>query len=179
MVYLFLAEGYEEAEALIPADILRRGGVEVKIVGIGSKTVKNKRGISINADICENEVDFDKIDMIILPGGLPGVTNLDASETVNRAISYCTKKGKYIAAICAAPVILAKRGLLENKKAICYPDMTNELCGAHVTDENVVCDGIFITSKAAGTAYDFGLFLLEKLKGKDLSEQVKNSIYYK
>ena len=120
MTYIFLAEGFEEIEALTPLDLLRRAGVDVKTVGIGGKRVVGSHGIAVEADIDENEVS-GPLDMIILPGGMPGTKNLMASETVMTAIHHAVQENAFIAAICAAPMILGKLGMLKGAEAVCYP----------------------------------------------------------
>ena len=115
MVYVFLAKGFEELEALAPVDVLRRAGVQVKTVGVTGKRVSGSHGISVNCDITIDEAVFDELDGIILPGGLPGTTNLEADETVNKFIDFAADNGKVIGAICAAPMILGHKGLLRGK----------------------------------------------------------------
>lgn len=177
MVYIFLAEGFEETEALAPADCLRRCGIETVTVGIGGKTVKSSHGFEITADITENDVILsDKLDMVILPGGMPGTLNLEKSETVQKSIDYCVNNNKYVAAICAAPSILGHKGLLENHRAVCYKGFEEHLKGAEIGSEPVCVSGKFITSKGMGTAVEFGLKLVEILISEDKSRQLRESI---
>ncbi len=175
MVYMFLAAGFEEVEALAPLDLLRRAGVDIKTVGIGSKTVVGSHGIPVIADMEELEFNDLTPEMVILPGGMPGTLNLDASETVHRAIAAAVKNGAYICAICAAPLILGRLGLLEGKTAICYPGFENELRGATVSDKTVAVDGKIITAKGMGVACDFGLTLVEALCGKARADELRVS----
>lgn len=177
MVYLFLANGFEEVEALCPLDLLRRAGVEVTTVGIGTDNPCSSHGICVQADISEIMYRDNAPEMIILPGGMPGAENLDNSKTVNTAISCAVKRGAYIAAICAAPMVLGKRGLLEGRRATCFPGFEEYLTGA-VIEQNVgvVKDQNFITGKGMGVALEFGLTLVECLKGKDKSESIRKSI---
>ena len=176
MVYMFLAQGFEEIEALCPLDLLRRAGVEIKTVGIGSSTVCGAHGISVLADISDGELaDFDA-EMIILPGGMPGTLNLDASEIVGKAIDAALENGSYIAAICAAPSILGTRGLLEGKEAICYPGFEEKLVGAKISDKRVVTDGKIITAAGMGVALDFGLALVELLCGREKAEALRKGV---
>lgn len=180
MVYLFLADGFEEVEALTQVDYLRRAGVYVTTVGVTGEYVTGTRGITVKADaLLENTAFCGDVEMIILPGGLGGVNNMKASAKVVETIKCAANNGKYIAAICAAPTILAELGLLRGKKCICYPDMTDILIehGGLCEDKAVVRDGNFITSKSAGTAEQFALSLIEILCGKDASEKVRHSIY--
>ncbi len=180
MVYLFLADGFEEVEALTQVDYLRRAGVQVLTVGVTGEYVTGTRKIVVKADVLIADV-WEKCDgqMLILPGGLGGTNNMENSSEVVSMIKDACERGAYVAAICAAPAILAKMGLLEGRECICYPDMTEVLeeYGGIVKDEAVVTDGNFITSKSAGTAEQFALKLIEVLCGKDESESVRHSIY--
>lgn len=179
MVYLFLANGFEEIEALCPLDLLRRAGVEVKTVGIGSKTIVGSHSIAVNCDITDKELDLKSdFDMIILPGGLPGATNLDNSHVVDHFISRAVKEDKYICAICAAPFILGKRGILKGKDACCYPGFEEQLTGASVKEQGVVKDGKIITSRAMGKAYDFSLEIIDVLCGKEMKEKLRKGVLY-
>lgn len=181
MVYLFLADGFEEIEALCPLDCLRRAGVEVTTVGVGEKTsVCGSHGIVVQADIPDVMFADSNPDMIILPGGMPGAANLDASRIVDTAIKAAQKNDAYIAAICAAPMILGKRGLLRQKKAICYPGFEKYLDGAQIADkskdEKVVVDGKTVTAAGMGVALRFGLCLVACLKGQDVADRIRDSI---
>ena len=163
MIYVFLADGFEEAEALCPVDILRRGGVEVKTVGVTGKTVNGSHGIQVVADITVEEAVTDSLEGIVLPGGLPGTTNLEKDATVQRFIDFCADKGLLIGAICAAPSVLGHKGLLEGKNAICYPGFEKELTGAEIVDCPAVRDGNIVTGWGAGGAFEFGFLLLEAI----------------
>ena len=169
MVYVFLAEGFEEVEALTPVDILRRCGAEVCTVGIGSQIIKGSHGISVVAIGKET-------DMIILPGGMPGTLNLEKNDTVQKAIDFCVENGICLAAICAAPSILGHKKLLDGKKATCFPGFENELFGAELTGELVTVDGKIITAKGAGAAMKFALTLAEILCGKEKAEKVEAAL---
>ncbi|MBE6732849.1 MAG: DJ-1/PfpI family protein [Ruminococcaceae bacterium] len=165
MVYIFLADGFEEAEALVPLDILRRGGLEVKTVGVTGKSVTGSHGITVLADIEKTEVEKKNLEAVILPGGLPGATNLEKDEVVGHYIDYAAREGLVIGAICAAPVILGHKGLLNGKKAICFPGFEKELSGAEIIDLPAVCDGNIVTSWGAGGAFEFGFSLLSLITG--------------
>jgi 4-methyl-5(b-hydroxyethyl)-thiazole monophosphate biosynthesis len=178
MIYLFLADGFEEIEALTPVDILRRTGKQVTTVGIGKKTITGAHGITVLADIEDRDLDVTDADMIILPGGMPGTLHLDASPIVHRAIDSAVAKGAYIAAICAAPTILGKRGLLDGKKAICYPGMEADLKGATLADSTVVQDGNIITAAGMGTALPFALKLVEVLCGTETAKKLATAVVY-
>ena len=171
---MFLANGFEEVEALAPLDLLRRAEVEIKTVGIGGKTVVGAHGIPVIADITDGEF-FGDFDMIILPGGMPGTLNLDGSAAVHSAIKSAVENDKYIAAICAAPMILGKLGLLSGKEAICYPGFEKELIGATLSDKTVASDGRIITAKGMGVAVEFGLLLVGILKGGEVAEKLRKS----
>ncbi len=178
MVYVFLAEGFEEVEALTPVDFMRRAGIEVTTVGVGGKNVTGAHGITVVADVCECEVSPENadIEMVVLPGGMPGTLNLKASEKVNEFIDAAVDRGAYIAAICAAPSVLGEKGLLKGKMATCYPGFEEKLVGATVFDVGVICDGNIITARAAGSAVDFAAQLITALKGEEASETVLDAI---
>ena len=162
MVYMFLANGFEEIEALCPLDLLRRANIEVTTVGIGSEVIGGAHNITVHADIVDVMFSDSNPEMIILPGGMPGAKNLDESRIVDTAIKIANKKGAYIAAICAAPFILGKRGLLKGKRAVCYPGFEGELIGAKVGEEGlrVITDGAITTAVGMGAAGEFALALL-------------------
>lgn len=172
MIYMFLAEGFEEVEALAPLDLIRRAGLDIKTVGIGAESITGAHGITVMADMLDKDFSDNAPDMVILPGGMPGTKNLDASDTVHRAISYAVKSGSYICAICAAPMILGKLGLLRGKNAVSYPGFEKYLDGATVLDQKVVRDGQIITAKGMGAALEFGLCIVEALKGREEAERL-------
>ena len=167
MVYVFLAKGFEELEALAPVDILRRAGIMVKTVGVTGKRVSGSHGISVNCDITINDAVFDQLDGIVLPGGLPGTTNLEENETVHKFIDYAWDNNKIIGAICAAPMILGHKGLLHGKNATCYKGFEKELSGARIIDRPAVRDGNIVTGWGAGGALDFALLYLEAISDNE------------
>ena len=179
MVYLFLADGFEEAEALVPLDLLRRAGIKVKTVGVGSTTPTGAHKITVMSEISE-ETFFpeDDVEAILLPGGSVGVQNLESSDTVKRAVRLAHEKDITVAAICAAPTILARAGLLMNKKATVYPKLKGDL-GESYRDEDIVYDAPFLTARAAGVSTEFALKLIEIIKGKKASEKVAADICFK
>lgn len=178
MVYMVLANGFEEIEAIEPLDILRRGGVDVKTVSVmGTKSVKGAHGIEITADITTSDVDLDAMDMIILPGGA-GHELLDASNDVHAMLNHAVAYNKYIAAICASPSILGKKMFLSGKKATCYPGFEKYCYDAEMTSEKAVKDGLVITGKGPGAAADFGFMLLKTLKGEDVANELKSDMQY-
>ena len=176
MIYVFLANGFEELEALTPVDLLRRAGTDVATVGIGSKTVTGAHGIPVIADMQEADVALDLMDAVVLPGGIPGTLNLEASDTVQRTVAYAVEKNLPGAAICAAPSILGNAHYLNGIKATCYPGFEEALIGADVVDDAVVTDGIFTTAKGAGVAVEFALELVKRFKGAEISEEIRSSI---
>lgn len=175
MIYVFLADGFEETEALAPVDLLKRAGKEVITVGVTGNVVTGSHGIQVIADTNEISLD-DSLEMIVLPGGMPGTLNLEKSQCVQNAIDYCILNNKFIGAICAAPSILGHKGLLKGKKAICYPGFESHLEGAVISDNSVEEDGIFITARGAGVAIDFGLKLVEKAVSIEESQKQRNNI---
>lgn len=178
MVYVFLAEGFEEIEALTPVDLLRRAGIKVKTVGIGSATPTGAHGITVMADISDEIfLPDNKIKAVVLPGGTPGTANLERSDTVKRAIRLASDKDITVAAICAAPSILANEGLLHNKKAAVYPSQAKLLGDSYSTD-NMVYDAPYLTAKSAAYATEFSLKLIEIIKDKETAGQVAAAIYY-
>ncbi len=179
MVYILLADGFEEAEALVPCDILRRGGVEVKLVGTTGPQVTGAHGIWVLADCTLDQVEPEQIELLMLPGGLAGVDRLYANRQVQTLIQKCYDGGVYVAAICAAPTILGAMGLLDRRRAVCYPGMEEGLGSAVVCKgSQAVVDGRIITGEGPGSAYEFGYQLLESLKGKEAMEQVKHAMHF-
>ena len=172
MVYMFLADGFEEIEALCPLDILRRAGIEVTTVGIGRKNIIGAHSIEVVADITDSDFVCDGLEMVILPGGMPGTLNLEGSNTCKTAIEYAYKNEKYIAAICAAPSIIGKMGILQGKNAVCFPGFEGELKGADVKDIGVCTDGKIITAAGMGVAFEFGLRLVEVLRSKEAADRI-------
>lgn len=179
MIYFFLADGFEEIEALCPLDLCRRVGIEAKTVSITDKnTVTGSHGITVVSDLTAKDA-LDDFDMMVLPGGMPGTTNLGESTIVEKAILTALEKDAYIAAICAAPMILGKRGLLRGKEAICFPGFEKYLDGATVSDKKVVLDGKILTGAGMGVSHDFGLKIVEIFKGKDAADSLCSSVLYK
>ena len=179
MVYIFLADGFEEIEAVVPRDILKRGGVDVVTIGVTGSVVTSDCGLKIKTDMTIEEVNMNDIEAVVLPGGTLGTTNLKNSQKVLDVVRYAFEKGFLIGAICAAPSILGAMGILEGKAACCYPDFEKYLKGANVSNESVTIDKNVITSKGPGTAMDFGFALLSYLKGKDVADSTKGGMIYK
>ncbi len=178
MIYIFLSQGFEECEALAPLDILRRAEIDVKTVGIGSKTIVGAHNIPIVCDLCDNEISTENLEGIVLPGGMPGTLNLEKSETVQKYIDYAFKNDLPICAICAAPIILGHKGLLKGKKATCFTGFEKELIGADVQNVPVVKDNNIITAYGAGAACDFGFCILSHIKDEKTADDMKKSMRY-
>lgn len=179
MVSILLAEGFEEAEALVPADLLRRAGAEVALTGVTGRTVAGGHGISVVCDITVDEINPDQLELVVLPGGLGGVEGILNSESALELVQEAAVRGKWVAAICAAPTILAQLGLLDGRAAVCYPGMEDQMSPAAVRPgQRVVQDGPFITGEAAGSAFDFGLKLVEVLRGAEAAAQVRDAVHY-
>ena len=180
MVFLFLADGFEEIEALTPVDLLRRAGVEVVTVGVSGKTVTGSHGIAVSADVGAEEalamLAAGTIpEMIVLPGGMPGAATLDASPLVDTFIDAAEKANAYIAAICAAPMILGKRGILKGKNATCFPGFEEYLTGATVGGK-VIRDGKIITAAGMGVAQEFGLEMISALVSPEKAGEIRAAI---
>ena len=179
-VALLLAEGFEEVEAITPVDLLRRAGIDCVTVSlVGDKLVPSSRHIPVLADRSWDEMDFDSCDGVVLPGGLAGTERLLADARVEALLRRFGEAGKLTAAICAAPTVLAKAGLLAGRRAICYPGLEDRLTGAEVCCETVVCDGTVITSRGMGTSVPFGLALVEYFLGKEKADALAAKIVYK
>lgn len=178
-LYTFLANGFETIEALCVVDIMRRGGIDVTTVSINSdKEVVSAQNIKVIADATFDEVDFSDGDALFLPGGMPGTTNLEAHEGLKNLIFDYYKNDKYLIAICAAPSILGHFGLLEGKKATCYPGFEKDLEGALYKGDGVVEDGKVITARGMGKTIDLGLKLLKIFDGNELAVKIGNGIQY-
>jgi 4-methyl-5(b-hydroxyethyl)-thiazole monophosphate biosynthesis len=179
MVYILLADGFEEVEALEPADILRRCGLEVALVGITGKTVTGAHQIKVEADLLPGQVNEEQMECLLLPGG-PGHELLDASNAVHGLINTAISRGCVLGAICAAPSILGKKHLLEGKKATCFPGYEKYLYGAEVTGNKVetASDGKLITAKGAGAAAGFGFAVAAQLCGAETAEKIKGMMQY-
>lgn len=179
MVYIILGTGFEEAEAIVPCDLLRRAGVEVRFAGIGGVEITGSHGIVVRADCAAESAPLDDAEMLVLPGGLGGVRSIRGCERVLEAVKNVHACGCYVAAICAAPTILAQLGITDAKNATCYPGMENEMGAAVCHPCGAVADGNVITGRAAGTAFDFGLKLVEVLCGEECARRVAESVVYR
>ncbi len=178
-VCIFIATGYEEIEALTVVNLLRRAGIEISMVSIsGERSVVGSHAIQVKMDKIFDEVDFATVDMIVLPGGMPGTKNLEEHKPLMQQLDDFYEQGKMIAAICAAPSILGHRGMLQGKKACAFPGFENDLIGAEVTLNPVETVNNIITARGMGCAIDFGLAIIEKLEGKNKAEELADQIIY-
>lgn len=176
---IFLAPGFEEIEALTVVDLLRRADIEIDMISISEEhQVTGSHKIQVYADKTWPEVDFDKVDMIILPGGMPGTKNLEAYEPLVQQIKEFHKNGKYISAICAAPSILGHLGMLKGRNACSFPEYESHLEGAIVTHNEVEVSDHIITSRGMGCAIPFGLAIVERFKGKETAEILAEKIVF-
>lgn len=177
MVYILLGNGFEETEAIAPIDLLRRAGIDVLTVGIADKLVCGSHRITVEADITLNQMDLTNMDMIVVPGGLGGVASLRQCQGALDALKFGWENGKYVAAICAGPTVLADLGITDGCRTTCYPGQEPNM-GSAITVENaaVVTDRKLITGTSAGCAIPFALALIEALRGKEVAEKVKEQI---
>ena len=175
MTVVFLAEGFEEIEALATVDILRRAGIETVMAGVGTKTVEGAHGITVTADCEAGDISPDEtLEAVVLPGGLPGTINLEQSGNVWRFVDYAAARDIPVCAICAAPSILGRRGLMGGVKAVCYPGYEEYMPCA--SDENVVCDGGFITARSAAYSMDFALEIVYVLRGCEEANKIRKAL---
>lgn len=177
MLYMFLADGFEEVEAIATVDVIRRAGIDVSLVGVTDDIVCGTHGIEIKAD--RRDVSFDDIEGVILPGGMPGTLNLQKNEMVNKTLEYCHQNHKLIAAICAAPMVIGELGYLDGRNAVCFPGFEDNLGDANILTDGVVRDGRYITAKGAGTALEFGAAIVDYImpaepsKGKTVLKKMQ------
>ena len=176
MVYMLLGTGFEETEAIAPLDLLRRAGVQAATVGINGKVVYGSHKIGIEADMEISEMDLTNLDMIVLPGGLGGVASIKASQPALEAVRFAWENGKYVAAICAGPTILAQLGITDGKNATCYPGCESQMGSANMVQAAAVTDGKVITGTSAGCAVPFGLALIAALKGQEAADAIAKQI---
>jgi 4-methyl-5(b-hydroxyethyl)-thiazole monophosphate biosynthesis len=176
MIYIFLADGFEELEAVTPRDILKRAKFDVETVGVGGKMITSALGLTVKTDIEIKSVVRENLEAIVLPGGMPGTLKLDASAEVREIVKHCAVNNILIGAICAAPMILGNMGLLKGKNATCFPGCEENLKGAILSRDPVCRDENIITSKGPGTALEFALALVSRLKNETASEVIRKSI---
>ena len=180
MIYILLGNGFEEAEALVPLDLLRRAGAKVTLVGVDGLEVTGNHGVTVKADLSMDEAhDPEDMEMLVLPGGLGGVEAIQKNLFALALIQKAYDRGCWLCAICAAPTILARIGCLDRRKAVCYPGMENEMGSAVVQKgAQVVTDGRIITGEAAGSAFEFGLRLVEAACGREAMERVRDAVHF-
>ena len=181
MVYILLGEGFEECEALVPADLLRRAGAEVQLVAVEDElAVTGAHGITVVADIFLQDANVDAMKMLVLPGGMGGVESIRMNLFAIALITDAWEKGAYLGAICAAPILLANLSILDRRRAVCYPGMEDAMGSAVVqVGADVVEDGHIITAQAAGSSFEFGFKLVEKLCGHAAMKKVRQDVYFK
>lgn len=178
-VCIFFGTGYEEIEALTVVDLLRRARIDTEMISItGEEAVTGSHGVTVKTDKLFDEVDFEEVDMIVLPGGMPGTKNLEAFEPLMEQVEVFFKTGKYISAICAAPSILGHRGMLKGKKACSFPEFESHLEGAEVTKNAAETSENIITGRGMGCAIDFGLAIVKKLQGKEAAAALADKVVY-
>lgn len=178
-VCIFLAEGFEEIEALTVVDILRRAGIDIQTVSVtGNKCVTSSHKVPVMADALFADIDFADIDMIVLPGGMPGTRNLEAHEALMGQVDAFYEQGKWLAAICAAPSIFGHRGMLKGKRACCFPEFESHLEGAQIVRDPVCVSDRFIVSRGMGTAIPFGLEICAQLAGREKAGEIAAKIIY-
>lgn len=174
MLYMFFANGFEEVEAIAALDVIRRAGIDIMSVGIGSDTITGSHNISVICDTTENKIIFDdSVQGIILPGGMPGTTNLMNNPVVDKFIDSCYESKKLICAICAAPILLGRKGLLKGREAVCFPGFEDELNGAVISSDFVCNSDRIITAKGMGSAINFGLEIVAELIDKKTADNLK------
>lgn len=178
MVVILLGNGFEEIEMVAPCDILRRGGAEVRLAGIGAAEITGGHGITVRADCMVEEIKAEDVELLMLPGGLGGVRSILESETAMKLIAEVHSRGRLVSAICAAPTVLAKLGITDGKAATCYPGMEDQMGSANMKAVGAVADGTVCTGRAAGSTMEFGFLLLEELRGAETAARVRRDMVY-
>ncbi len=178
MVYIFHVDGYEDTELIAPLDMLSRAGIPVTKVGVTGKTITSKMGLTFQADILPEQLNLSDCEMIFLPGG-PGTKNYFDKPVIDNAISYCMEHGIYIAAICAAPSVLAAKHVLDGKKAVCHFSVRDKMEGAQLQNDLVCVDGTIITACGAAASIELGLKMVELLRGEEAADAVRRGIEYR
>lgn len=177
MVYILLENGFEQCEALAPVDILRRAAVDVALVGVSADLITSSLGVTVKADMLFRDICTDDMEMLIIPGGQPGVDNLWKNPSVRELVKNAYSKNIPIGAICAAPIILARLGILDGKDAVCYPSCKSELSAAHyMPDTATAKDGNIITARAAADAFEFSFLILRFLRGTEAEQKIREAI---
>ena len=176
MIYMFLGTGFEETEAIAPLDLLRRAGLQIRTVGLNGKVITGGHGIGVEADIEIDQLDLTDLEMVILPGGLGGVASIRGCRKAMDVIRFACENGKYTAAICAGPTVLADLGITDDKMATCYPGCEGQMGSAIMVEAAAVTDGKVITGTSAGCAVPFGLALIAALKGREAADAIAKQI---
>lgn len=176
MVYMLLGSGFEETEAIAPLDLMRRAGISVSTVGLDGKIVYGSHGVGVVADLTLNEMNSEDLEMIVLPGGLGGVASIRACEKAMDAIRNAWESGKYTAAICAGPTVLAELGITDGKNVTCFPGCESQMGNVNLVSQPAVTDGKLITGTSAGCAVPFGLALIAALKGQEAADAIQKQI---
>lgn len=179
MIYIFLADGFEDMEAIVPMDVLKRTGLDIKLVGVTGRDVVSCCGVRMSTDITVDTIIIEGLQAIVLPGGMPGTNNLNACKEIHDIVNYCVQSNILIGAICAAPIILGGMGLLNNKKACCFPGFESYLSGALISKDSVCKSGNIITAKGPGVAMDFALELVKSLCGEEYMVSLRKSMQMK
>lgn len=181
MIAILTADGYECVEAICPFNLLKRAGLDVRFVGLREKTVRGSCGVTVECAMTARELieSGEKIDMLVLPGGLPGATNLDEAQETDELIEITEKCGGFFAAICAAPMVYGKRGMLKGRTATAFPEFRKYLEGATIAETNVARDGRFITAAGMGAAFDFGLELITALTNRETADKISTAVQAK
>lgn len=178
-MYVFLADGFEEIEALAPVDVMRRAGLHVVMVSITDNlVVTGSHGIPVVADTIFDKADYTDAALLFLPGGLPGATNLEAHKTLGKLLIDKANEGVIISAICAAPLVLGKLGLLQNKQATCYPGFEDTMTGASYTAAKVTCDGNIFTACGPGAAWELGFTFVEHFCGTEKASELRTGMQF-
>ena len=172
MYYMFLANGFEITEAMAPLDVMRRAGLDVQTVGVSGAQVQSSNGVTVQPDIDISQLSYDAVEGAILPGGMPGTRNLQADARVTDCVRFCFENGKLVAAICAAPAVLGGLGILQGKKATCFPGFEKELTGADCTGAFVETDGAVITARGAGCSLSFGHAIVSFACSREAADKV-------
>ena len=179
-IAIFLADGFEEIEALTVVDLCRRASLNIDMVSVmGGLSVTGSHGIEVKADKLLNDVKFEDMDMLVLPGGMPGTTNLEKTEKLMEQVRAFDAAGKFISAICAAPGVFGRAGLLQGKKACVFPGLEGELKGADVQMTETTVDGHILTSRGMGTAIPFGLAIVERFCGKEAADELGKKVVFR
>lgn len=178
MVYIILGAGFEESEAIVPCDLLRRAGIETQFAGIGGREIIGSHGIPVVADCVAEDAPLAQAEMLVLPGGLRGVQSIRGSRPVLEAVRAAYQSGRFVAAICAAPTILAELGITDGKMAVCYPGMEEQMGAAVMQHAGTMRDDTVITGRAAGASFDFGLALVAALRGEEAAKKVAGAVVY-